>query len=154
MKTLHGGLALACAVLFSAGTAIAGPVAPGDVKFEDIKVPASLTGQPGDPEKGKEWMINRRLGNCLACHEVTDLKDQPFHGNVGPSLDGVAGRYDEATLRAILVNSKKVFGDETSMPSFYRDAGYFRPRPEFVGKTIMSAEQVEDVVAYLMTLKD
>jgi L-cysteine S-thiosulfotransferase len=116
-------------------------------------IPAPLTGKPGDLEEGKNVVIERRLGNCLACHEIGALVGEEFHGEIGPSLDGVAGRWDAATLRMIVVNAKMVFGDATAMPAFYRVDGLNRVRPEFAGKPILTAAQVDDVVAYLATLK-
>jgi L-cysteine S-thiosulfotransferase len=116
-------------------------------------IPASLTGKPGDPEEGGKVVAERTLGNCLSCHEIGALRGEEFHGDVGPSLDGVARRWDMGTLRMIVVNAKKVFGEETVMPAFYRVDGLNRVRPEFVGKPILTAQQVEDVVAFLATLK-
>ena len=116
-------------------------------------IPAPLSGKPGDPKDGEKVVIERRLGNCLSCHEIGALRKEPFHGEIGPSLDGVAQRWDAATLRMIVVNAKKVFGDETVMPAFYRVDGLNRVRPEFAGKPILTAQQVEDVVAFLATLK-
>jgi len=84
----------------------------------------------------------------------SELKEEQFHGEVGPALDGVAKRWNEAQLRAIVVNSKVIFGEETMMPAFYRDNGFTRPLKKFKGKTILSAEQIEDIVAYLRTLKE
>lgn len=129
-------------------------VAPGDVKFADGSVTQSLTGQPGDPAMGRDWFAGRKLGNCLACHTNSELKDQPFHGEVGPTLDGVADRWNAGQLRAILVNSKTVFGDQTIMPAFYRDSGFNRTAEKFEGMTILTAQQIEDVIAYLLTLKE
>lgn len=132
----------------------AAEVAPDQVAFSDDGVLVSLTGQPGDPVAGAEVFKSRKLGNCLACHANSGMSDQPFHGNVGPSLDGVADRYDEPTLRAIVTNAKKIFTDETVMPGFYSlDVG-LHVSESFVGKTILSAQQVEDLVAYLVTLKE
>lgn len=116
-------------------------------------IPARLTGKPGDAKEGVKVVIGRRLGNCLSCHEISALREEEFHGDVGPSLDGVAGRWDAATLRMIVVNAKMVFGPETVMPAFYRTEGLNRVRPEFAGKSILTAQQVEDVVAFLATLK-
>lgn len=116
-------------------------------------IPAPLTGKPGDPKEGGKVVAERRLGNCLSCHEIDALRREEFHGDIGPSLDGVAGRWDTGTLRMIVVNAKKVFGDETVMPAFYRVDGLNRVRPEFLGKPILTAQQVEDVVAFLATLK-
>jgi sulfur-oxidizing protein SoxX len=116
-------------------------------------IPASLTGRPGKPKEGGKVVAGRRLGNCLSCHEIGALHEEEFHGDVGPSLDGVARRWDTATLRMIVVNAKKVFGEETVMPAFYRVDGLNRVRSEFLGKPILTAQQVEDVVAFLATLK-
>lgn len=143
----------AVAAFVIATSAIAETVAPGDVKFEEGAVATSLTGAPGDPVKGKQWFVDRKLGNCLACHENSDAKDQSFHGEVGPIMDGVADRWSEAELRGIVANSKMTF-EGTIMPSFYRDSGFNRPLKDFEGKTILSAQQVEDIVAYLLTLKE
>ncbi len=135
--------------------AMAAEVAPSDVKFvDDIEIPDSLTGKPGDPAKGREWYAGRKLGNCLACHVTTDLKDLPFHGEVGPAMDGVADRYEEPALRAILVNSKQVFGGQTLMPGFYVVDPGARTAEKFQGKTILAAQQIEDIIAYLKTLKE
>jgi len=123
------------------------------VKFEEGAVAMSLTGVAGDPAKGREVAMNRKLGNCLACHMNEDMAEQSFHGEVGPPLDGAADRWSEAELRGIVSNSKMVFED-TIMPAFYRDTGFTRPLDKFEGKSILDAQQVEDVVAYLLTLKE
>jgi len=124
------------------------------VVFTDGAVTRSLTGEPGDAEEGAIVFKTKKLGNCLACHQNSDMPKELFQGNVGPSLDGVASRWDEGQLRAIVVNAKAVFGDQTVMPGFYSlDVGV-NVREDLVGKTILSAEQVEDVVAYLSTLKE
>lgn len=138
------------AALLLAGTAFA----DGLMKYEvvDNGVAKSLTGKPGDPEKGVKTFTNRRLGNCLACHQVTALASQPFHGEIGPSLDGVADRYSEAQLRMQVINAK-VINPDTIMPAFYRTDGLHRVLDKFKDKPILTAEEVEDVVAYLKTLK-
>jgi sulfur-oxidizing protein SoxX len=147
-----GMTVLACGIVAS-GTAW-GETAPAAVEIVDGVAEKSLTDVPGDPEKGREWFANRKLGNCLACHVNSDLAELPFHGEVGPPIDGVGDRWSEAELRAIVVNSKEVFGDETIMPAFYRVDGLSRPLPDFEGKPILSAQQVEDVIAYLQSLKE
>jgi L-cysteine S-thiosulfotransferase len=136
-----------------------GQAAPPLVPFNIVvtagvpAIPAPLTGRPGDPNEGSKVVAGRRFGNCLSCHEIDALRAEEFHGDVGPSLDGVAGRWDTGTLRMIVVNAKRVFGEETVMPAFYRVDGLNRVRPEFTGKPILTAQQVEDVVAFLATLK-
>ncbi len=135
--------------------ALAGTVAPDDVTFiDESSVAGSLTGASGNAENGRKVFANRKLGNCLACHANGDLSNQLFHGEVGPPLDGVADRWEPGELRAIMVNSKIVFGDQTIMPSFYRLKNGARTAEKFQGKTILTAEQVEDVIAYLQTLKE
>ena len=149
-------MAAGCVAAFAfsaiASVAAAGPVQPSKVAFDEGSVAASLTGKPGDPVNGREVFKARKLGNCLACHANSDMKDEQWHGEVGPALDGVAERYDEAQLRGLIVNAKKTF-DGTIMPSFYRLENGALTHEKFEGKTILSAEEVEDVVAYLKTLK-
>jgi len=130
-------------------------VKPEAVKItDDGTIPKSLTGKPGDPVAGKKAFVGRKLGNCLACHVNKDASEQQFHGEVGPALDGVADRHEPGALRAIIVNSKAVFGYQTLMPGFYRNVGLNRVNKKFKGKTILSPQQVEDVLAYLLTLKE
>ena len=133
---------------------VTGATAQQPIKLNIVNdaLPRSLTGAPGNADAGKKVFLTRTLGNCLACHQVTSLKSEEFHGEFGPSLDGVAGRYNEAQLRLIVADPKRIFTD-TVMPAFYRNEGLSRVRPEFVGKTILTAAQVEDVVAFLETLK-
>lgn len=150
MKKLFGA-AFAASILASA--AVADIVMPADVKYGDEGVATSISGMKGDAASGRAVFSNRKLGNCLACHMNSDLSEESFHGEVGPPMDGVAGRWTEPELRAIVANSKSLF-EETIMPAFYVDAGYERPLEKFQGKTILTAQQVEDVVAYLLTLTE
>ncbi|GAB4391740.1 MAG: sulfur oxidation c-type cytochrome SoxX [Kiloniellaceae bacterium] len=143
------------AAAFVAGisAAAAMDMAPDDVTVVDGVVAKSLTGAPGDVADGRKFFADRKLGNCLACHANSDMSEQLFHGEVGPPLDGVGERWSEEELRAIIVNSKAVFGEQTVMPGFYTlDVGK-NVRKDLVGKTILTAEQVESIVAYLVTLK-
>ena len=147
-------IAVAITIAASAGAVHAGETAPNDVKFVDSGVAQSLTGAPGDPAAGAKVLVDRKLGNCLACHQVSAQNKELFHGDVGPSLDGVADRWKPAELRAIVTDSKQVFGPETVMPGFYSLNVGINVRKDLVGKTILTAQQVEDVVAYLETLKE
>ena len=142
------------AVMIGTSSTIAAETAPDAVKINDGEIANSLTGKAGDPAAGREWYAGRKLGNCLACHQTTDLNNLPFHGEVGPPMDGVADRYEAAELRAILVNSKEVFGDETIMPGFYTYNAGVRVAEKFQNTTILQAQQVEDIIAYLKTLKE
>ena len=132
---------------------VAQEVKPMAVSFVDGAVEASLTGVAGDPANGRAVFANRKQGNCLACHVNADMPEESFHGEVGPAMDDVASRWSEGELRAIVSNSKMVF-EGTIMPAFYVDGGYERPLEKFDGKSILTAQQVEDVIAYLMTLKE
>ena len=114
-------------------------------------IPASLTGQPGDPARGRAIVANRQLGLCLLCHSGP-FPEERFPGDLAPSLEGAGRRLTEARLRLRLVDSRKV-NPETIMPSYYRTEGLERVAPAFRGKPLLSAEQIEDVVAYLGTLK-
>lgn len=147
--------AVAAAVALSGWVAAhAAEIAPGEVVFEDMAVEASLTGAPGDPEEGRKVFASRSLGNCLACHAVEALAKEQFHGTVAPPLDGAADRWTVEQLRAIVVDAKQVFTEETMMPGFYSLNVGKDVRKDLVGKTILTAQQVEDVVAFLATLKE
>lgn len=153
-RIIAGLAAVAGSVVF------AETVEPNQVAFGDYgEIEMSLTGVPGDPDAGQVIMTTRGKGNCIACHQVTELDDFPFHGEVGPSLDGVGERWTEADLRGIVANAKMVF-PETVMPSFYKVEGFIRPGDGFTGKAgteplppLLTAQEIEDVVAYLMTIK-
>lgn len=149
------------AVLSLMAAPVFAEVAPADVVFGEYgEVEASLTGVAGDPAEGAKIMSSKKLGNCIACHAVTALNDAPFHGEVGPLLDGVGEYRSAAELRGILVNSKKTF-EGTVMPAYYKVDGYNRLGDGFTGKAatgpvapLLSAQQIEDVVAFLLTLKE
>ena len=140
--------------------ASAGDIAPTAVVFTDGSVETSLTGVPGDPVRGRTVLSDRSLGNCVACHQVSEMADVPFQGNIGPMLDGAGDRWSEAELRGIVANAKMMF-DDSLMPSFYKTEGFFRPGKAYTGKAadetfgpLLDAQQIEDVVAYLSTLKE
>lgn len=154
-------LSASIALIVALGGAASADVKYGsDVMFKDGAIAASLTGVPGDPDNGRVLM-NKGAGNCIACHEVTALKDLPFHGEIGPPLDGIASHRSEAELRGIVADAKVTFPD-TMMPSFYKVSGFLRPGDAYTGNAIdpaaieplLTAQQIEDVVAFLMTLKD
>ncbi len=143
-----------------AGTASAESGYATDVVFEDGAISGSLTGVAGDPENGRVLM-NKGAGNCIAFHEVTALNDLPFHGEIGPMLDGAADRWTEADLRGIVADAKVMF-PESMMPSFYKVSGFVRAGDAYTGKGIdpaaitplLTGQDIEDVVAFLMTLNE
>lgn len=155
-------IALAAATLSFGPALAADEVAPSEVVFDGYEVAQSLTGVPGNPEEGRKVMTEKSVGNCVSCHAATDYVDVPFHGEVGPLLDGAGDRWSEAELRGLVVNAKMAF-EGTVMPAFYKTDGFNRLGNAFTGKAwpadtpvapLLTAQQVEDVVAYLMTLKD
>ena len=115
-------------------------------------IPDSLTGAPGDPGRGKAIVTSRQTGLCLLCHSAP-LPEEKFQGTIGPNLEGSGSRYSEGELRLRIVDSRRLNPD-TIMPSYYRLDGLERVAPAFRGKTVLSAEQIEDVVAFLKTLRD
>lgn len=146
-------LAAAALCVGIATTAAATDVAPAEVKIVDGVLAQPVSDAPVSAADGRKVFADRKLGNCLACHANSDLSEQLFHGEVGPSLDGAGERWTPEQLRAIVVNSKAVFGEQTVMPGFYSlDVGV-NVRKDLVGKTILTAAQVEAIVAYLATLK-
>jgi sulfur-oxidizing protein SoxX len=114
-------------------------------------IPQPLTDQPGDPERGRRIVLDRDGGDCLICHAMP-LPQRQFHGTVGPPLDGIGGRYSAGELRLRLVDPK-AFNPETIMPAYYKVEGLHRVLERYRGKPMLTAQQVEDVVAYLLTLR-
>lgn len=150
---------LAAALVAAVALPASAETGPKDVVFEEGAVAQSLTGVPGDAAEGAKVMSTNALGNCVACHTIEAMPDVQFPGNIGPPLDGAGDRWDEAQLRGIVANAKMTF-DGTFMPAFYKVDGFVRPGAAFTGKApegdlppILSAQQIEDVVAYLLTLK-
>ena len=151
----------AIAAGLTASVVYADEILPTAVSFDDGgAVAQSLSGVAGDAANGRIIVGDKGQGNCVACHQVTDLADVPFQGNIGPMLDGTGERWSEAELRGIVANAKVMFED-SMMPSFYRTEGYVRPGNAYTGKAaddtfgpLLTAQQIEDVVAYLVTLKE
>ena len=115
-------------------------------------IPQPLADKPGDAARGRAIVANRSVGLCLLCHSGP-LAEERFQGNLAPSLAGAGGRWSVAQLRLRIVDGARLNPD-TIMPPYYRTAGLQRVAKQFEGRTILTAEQIEDVVAYLATLKD
>ena len=114
-------------------------------------IPASLTGSQGDAARGRAIVANHNTGLCLLCHSGPFPEDK-FQGTMAPDLGGAGARWSEGQLRLRIVNAGK-FNPQTIMPPFYRVDHLTRVPPAFRDKPVLSAVEVEDVVAYLMTLK-
>ena len=132
----------ACAIAFSflAGNAFAGD-----------SIPASLTGAKGDPARGRAIVSNRQVGLCLLCHSGP-FPEERFQGDLAPDLTRVGARLSEGQIRQRIVDPTRV-NPQSIMPAYYKTGGLTRVAAAFRGKTILGAEQIEDVVAYLVTLK-
>lgn len=143
------GLALLLVAAASAAAAQE-PLRPYAVTGDTIA--RSLTGRPGDAARGRAIVANRSVGLCLLCHSGP-IPEERFQGTLAPTLAGAGSRWSEGQLRLRLVDGARLNPD-TIMPAFYRTTGLQHVAKAFVGKTILTAEQVEDVVAYLATLKE
>ena len=114
-------------------------------------IPRSLTGAPGDPVRGRAVLVKRE-STCLLCHSGP-FPDQRFQGNLSPDLTGAGSRWSEGELRLRMVDASHLNPD-TIMPSFYKTDGLTRFAPNLRGKPVLTAEEIEDVVAFLTTLKE
>jgi sulfur-oxidizing protein SoxX len=137
--------------------ALAVPVAraqegPRDVVVVGDAIPEPLTSRPGDAARGRAIVANRSVGLCLLCHSGP-IPEERFQGTLSPSLAGAGARWSVGQLRLRIADGARLNPD-TIMPSYYRTTGLQRVAKTFDGKTILTAEQVEDVVAYLATLKE
>ena len=132
---------------------------PGFAAAEELRsyavvgdaIPMSLTGVPGDPVRGRVITVNRQ-STCILCHNGP-FPEERFQGDLAPSLAGAGGRWSEGQLRLRLVDASRL-NPATIMPSYYRIDGLTRVGAAWRGKPILSAEQIEDVVAYLATLRE
>ena len=112
----------------------------------------SLTGTPGDAERGLKIVTNRQVGLCLLCH-TGPFPEERFQGTLAPDLSGAGRRWSPSQLRLRIVDSTRI-NPLSIMPPYYRTDDLIRVAPTFAGKPVLNAEQIEDVVAYLSTLKD
>jgi len=111
----------------------------------------SLTGAKGDAARGRAIIANRQVGLCLLCHSGP-FPEERFQGTIGPDLNGVASRLSEGQIRLRIVDPSRANPDSV-MPAYFRTEGLTRVTPSLRGKPILSAEQIEDVIAFLATLK-
>jgi L-cysteine S-thiosulfotransferase len=135
---------LLAVLLLLAGAAAGAQVSDGTM--------APLTDRPGDPARGKEIVLDPGRGNCLICHPAP-IAEAAFHGDVGSDLAGVGSRYDASELRLRVVDARRL-NPASVMPAYHRTDGLHRVLKEYRGKPILTSQEVEDVVAYLMTLTE
>jgi len=115
-------------------------------------IPKSLTGMPGDAARGRAIVLNRQVGMCLLCHSGP-YPQEKFQGTLAPDLAGTGRRSSEGQLRLRMVDASRLYPD-TIMPPYYRVDRLARVAASFAGKPILTAEQIEDVVAYLVTMRE
>ena len=143
---------LLAALLAGLAPAAGAQVAPSEVSVVGDAIPAPLTATPGDAARGRAIVANRSVGLCLLCHSGP-FPEERCQGTLAPGLGGAGARLSEGQLRLRLVDGARVNPD-TIMPSYYRTAGLQRVARAFDDKTILTAQQIEDVVAWLATLKE
>jgi len=147
------GLCPIIAITSLSAATLAAPAQAGLVPYTIVgdAIPASLTGAKGDPAHGRAIVANRNVGLCLLCHSGP-IPEEKFQGNLAPDLAGAGARATEGQLRLRIIDAAKLNPD-TIMPPFYRIDGLTRVAPAFRDKPVLTAVEIEDVVAYLMTLK-
>lgn len=123
-----------------------------DYKIDGDAIALSLTGQPGDAARGRSLVVSRQTGLCLLCHSGP-FPDERFQGTLAPSLAGAGARLTPGQLRLRLVDGRRLNPD-TIMPSYYALDGLDRVARGFNSKTILNEAQIEDVVAFLATLRE
>jgi sulfur-oxidizing protein SoxX len=130
--------------------AAASALLPYDIRGDAI--PEPLGGRTGDAVRGKAIVLDRRRGNCLICHAFP-IEGEPFQGEIGPPMTGVASRLTKAQIRLRLIDQSRL-NPETIMPPFYRVEGLTNVAPEYEGRPALDAQEIEDVVAYLAGLTE
>ncbi|WP_442868690.1 sulfur oxidation c-type cytochrome SoxX [Bradyrhizobium sp. CCBAU 51745] len=142
------------ATLIAAGLAvIASAKAEGLAPYKIVGdgIPESLTGAPGDAARGRT-LVATRTTTCILCHSGP-FPEVRFQGDLAPDLAGTGNRWTMSQLRLRLVDASR-FNPATMMPSYYRADGLVRVGRNFTGKPILSAAEIEDIVAFLATLRD
>jgi sulfur-oxidizing protein SoxX len=144
---------LALALALSSGMVCAqAAVGPGPFTVVGDGIPASLGGLTGDAARGRAIVASRQQGLCLLCHSGP-FPEERFQGNLAPDLAGAGARWSIAQLRLRLVDSRRLNPDSI-MPAYHRTEGLTRVGATWQGQAILSAQQIEDVVAFLATLKE
>jgi sulfur-oxidizing protein SoxX len=117
----------------------------------DDAIERPLTDVPGDAARGRAIVGNRQVGLCLLCH-TGPFPEERFQGNLAPDLNGAGARWSEGQLRLRMVDSKRL-NPQSMMPSYYRADDHVRVASAWQGRTALDSQQIEDVIAFLRTLK-
>lgn len=150
MRRRYGFFSFALLALGACENGEARLVPEGQIKGDAL--PVSLTGQPGNAENGKAVFSDKNRGHCILCHQVNTL-DIPFQGNVGPDLSSVGERLSAAQIRLRIVDYQAV-RPGALMPSYYRTHDLNQVAAEYRGRSALNAEEVENLVTYLISLKE
>ena len=137
--------------IFAANGAHGGDTVP-PVEIAGDAIPRALTGKAGDPARGRAIVVDRQRGLCLLCH-TGPFPEERFQGTLAPDLRGAGARWSEGQLRLRMVDSSRVNPDSV-MPAYYRIDHLKRVAQAWQGRTVLTAEEIEDVVSFLATLKD
>lgn len=140
------------ALLLLTATSLSGCIALDNASSQTtaLSMEHPLTEVAGDPTRGRDVVLGRD-GNCLLCHAVPETGAR-FMGNLGPPLSGIASRMSAGEVRLRLVDSRRV-NPQTIMPSYYSTDGLIQVAAAYRGKTVLTAQQIEDTIAYLRTLR-
>jgi L-cysteine S-thiosulfotransferase len=141
----------AAVLVTSAGLVAVAEELPG-FEIAGDAIPARLTETTADAARGRTIVLDRRLGACLLCH-TGPFPEEKFQGTLAPDLSGVGSRWSAGQLRLRLVDATRLNPD-TIMPPYYRVEGLTRVGRAWRGKPILTAQQIEDVIAFLITLRD
>jgi sulfur-oxidizing protein SoxX len=123
----------------------------GELRVAGDAIPQALTNTPGDAARGRAIVANRQQGLCLLCH-TGPITEERFQGNLAPELSGAGARWTEGQLRLRIADAQRL-NPASIMPAYYRSDGLARVNASWQGKPILDAQQIEDVVAFLVTLK-
>lgn len=134
------------------GAQTAGAAALVAYSVTDDAIAQPLTGQAGDAVRGRAIVANRQVGLCLLCHSGP-FPEERFQGDLAPSLAGAGARWTEGQLRLRIVDARRL-QPQSIMPAYYRVDGLHRPGTAWRDRPILSAGQIEDVVAFLRTLRE
>jgi len=145
---MHRAVAL---LLLGAAGAAAADVPPGGYEVVGDGIPLPLMATPGDPARGRAVVASRQTGLCLLCH-AAPIPEERLQGNIGTDLAGAGARWTEAQLRLRVADARRL-NPATTMPATYRTDGLQQVGSAWQGRPVLSAQQVEDVVAYLRTLR-
>ena len=144
---MRKGIALAVSLLVILNLQVAhAQVIKGDSIIESLSI------EPGDPVRGRAIVASRQTGLCLLCHSGP-FPEERFQGNLAPELKASVARLSAPQLRARIVNAAH-FNPQTIMPSYYQTSHLNRVSPKFAGQTILSGQEIEDVIAFLVTLNN